>query len=67
MSKNRDEENAVIANGGNIFADACVRLGQRVFNLDPETFAQLQAMLDAPPGDNPKLRRLMATEAPWEA
>lgn len=44
-----------------------VRLDQRVFNLDPEKFALLQAMLDAPPRDNPKLRRLMATKAPWEA
>jgi uncharacterized protein (DUF1778 family) len=41
-----------------------VLLDQRVFRLDAETF---QALLDAPPSDNPKLRRLMATKAPWEA
>jgi hypothetical protein len=67
MDCRNTEENAVIANSGNIFADARVRLDQRVFNLDPETFAQMQFMLDAPPHDNPKLRRLMATKAPWEA
>ena len=67
MSKKRDEEDAVIASSGNNFADDHARLDQRFFNLDPETFAQLQARLDAPPRDNPELRRLMATKAPWEA
>ena len=43
-----------------------VLLDQRVFTLDAETFKKFQAMLDAPPGDNPKLRKLMATKAPWE-
>lgn len=45
---------------------ADVLLDQRVFILDAETFKKFQAMLDAPPSDNPKLRKLMATKAPWE-
>jgi uncharacterized protein (DUF1778 family) len=43
-----------------------VLLDQRVFTLDAETFQKFQAMLDAPPSENPKLRKLMATKAPWE-
>jgi uncharacterized protein (DUF1778 family) len=43
-----------------------VLLDQRVFALDAEAFAKFQALLDAPPADNPKLRELMATKAPWE-
>ena len=44
-----------------------VLLDQRVFTLDAEAFKKFQAMLDAPPSENPKLRRLMATPAPWES
>jgi uncharacterized protein (DUF1778 family) len=43
-----------------------VLLDQRVFTLDAETFKKFQAMLDAPPSENPKLRKLMSTPAPWE-
>ena len=43
-----------------------VLLDQRVFTLDAETFQKFQAMLDAPPSENPKLRQLLATPAPWE-
>jgi uncharacterized protein (DUF1778 family) len=43
-----------------------VLLDQRMFTLDAETFKKFQAMLDAPPSENPKLRKLMATKAPWE-
>lgn len=43
-----------------------VLLDQRVFTLDAETFQKFQAMLDAPPSENPKLRQLMAAKAPWE-
>lgn len=43
-----------------------VLLEQRVFILDADAFAKFQALLDAPPADNPKLRQLMATKAPWE-
>ncbi len=43
-----------------------VLLDQRVFVLDAAAFATFQAVLDAPPADNPRLRALLATEAPWE-
>jgi uncharacterized protein (DUF1778 family) len=43
-----------------------VLLDQRVFTLDAAAFEKFQALLDAPPADNPKLRALMATKAPWE-
>jgi uncharacterized protein (DUF1778 family) len=44
-----------------------VLLDQRVFTFDAVTFQKFQALLDAPPGENPKLRKLMATKAPWES
>ncbi|WP_295584877.1 DUF1778 domain-containing protein [uncultured Lamprocystis sp.] len=43
-----------------------VLLDQRVFVLGAEKFATFQALLDAPPADNPRLRALLATTAPWE-
>jgi len=43
-----------------------ILLDQRVFTLDADTFEKFQALLDSPTGDNPKLRKLMATKAPWE-
>ncbi|AUB85049.1 DUF1778 domain-containing protein [Candidatus Thiodictyon syntrophicum] len=43
-----------------------VLLDQRVFVLDAAAFAAFQALLDAPPADNPRLRALLATKAPWE-
>lgn len=43
-----------------------VLLDQRMFTLDAETFEKFLALLDAPPSENPKLRKLMATKAPWE-
>ncbi|MDX8129981.1 DUF1778 domain-containing protein [Methylomonas sp. OY6] len=43
-----------------------VLLDQRVFTLDAAAFQKFQALLDAPPSENPKLRKLMATKAPWE-
>ncbi len=43
-----------------------VLLDQRLFILDAEAFEKFQAMLDAPISENPKLRKLMATKAPWE-
>lgn len=43
-----------------------VLLDRRFFAMDAEAFKNFQAMLDAPPSDNPKLRRLLATKAPWE-
>ncbi len=44
-----------------------ILLDQRVFTLDAETFPAFQALLDAPPSENPKLRKLMDTKAPWDA
>ena len=44
-----------------------VLLDQRFFTLDAEAFAQFQALLDAPPSENPKLRQLMAPKAPWDS
>ena len=38
-----------------------VLLDQRMFTLDAETFKKFKALLDAPPSDNPKLRKLMRT------
>ena len=43
-----------------------VLLDQRILTLEPEAFQEFQALLDAPPSENPKLRKLMATRAPWE-
>ena len=43
-----------------------VLLDQCFFTLDAETFEKFQALLDKPPSENPKLRKLMATPAPWE-
>jgi uncharacterized protein (DUF1778 family) len=43
-----------------------VLLDQVFFGVDAERFAQITALLDAPPGANVGLARLMAVEAPWE-
>jgi uncharacterized protein (DUF1778 family) len=43
-----------------------VLLDQVFFGVDAERFAQITALLDAPPGANAGLARLMAVEAPWE-
>jgi uncharacterized protein (DUF1778 family) len=43
-----------------------VLLDRRYFALDPETFEQFMATLDAPPAANPRLRRLLAEKAPWD-
>ncbi len=43
-----------------------VLLDQRLFALDDEAFAAFEAALDAPVKDNPALRSLLATKAPWE-
>ncbi|PRD68611.1 toxin-antitoxin system protein [Malikia spinosa] len=42
-----------------------VVLDQIFFNLDADKFRQFTALLDAPPGPNPGLERLMAVKAPW--
>jgi uncharacterized protein (DUF1778 family) len=36
------------------------------FALGEKAFAAFAAALDKPPGDNPRLRRLLRTAAPWD-
>ncbi|MFI3198550.1 MAG: DUF1778 domain-containing protein [Methylococcaceae bacterium] len=43
-----------------------VLLDQCFFTLDAAAFEKFQALLDKPPSENPRLRKLMATPAPWE-
>ncbi len=44
-----------------------VVLDQVFFSLDTEKFKQFTAMLDAPPGPNSGLERLMAVKPPWNS
>ena len=44
-----------------------VVLDQVFFSLDADKFKQFTAMLDAPPGPNPGLERLMAVKTPWDS
>ena len=46
-------------------ADA-VLLDRRFFLLDEKTYRRFIAALDRPLADNPRLRRLLASKAPWE-
>lgn len=39
---------------------------RRVFQLDEVQWAAFMAALDMPPKDNPRLRKLLATRAPWD-
>jgi uncharacterized protein (DUF1778 family) len=43
-----------------------VLLDQRLFVLGDEAYAAFEAALAAPVKDNPALRRLLTTPAPWE-
>jgi len=43
-----------------------VLLDRCFFALDKKAFASFAAALDQPPADNPRLRRLLRTAAPWE-
>lgn len=43
-----------------------VLLDQRLFLLENQAFRRFTAALDAPPAENPRLRRLLHTRAPWE-
>jgi len=43
-----------------------VLLDQRYFQLDKKDFDKFTAALDKAPADNPRLRRLLRTKAPWE-
>jgi uncharacterized protein (DUF1778 family) len=44
-----------------------VLLDRRYFSLDDAAFRRFSRALDAPPADNPRLRKLMRTKPPWEA
>lgn len=46
-------------------ADA-VLLDRRLFVLDEKAYKRFTAALDKSPTENPKLRRLLASRAPWE-
>ena len=46
-------------------ADA-VLLDRRFFLVDQKAYRRFTLALDKPPSDNPKLRRLLASKAPWE-
>ena len=39
---------------------------RRLFLLDEKAYKHFTAALDKPPAENPKLRRLLASRAPWE-
>jgi uncharacterized protein (DUF1778 family) len=43
-----------------------VLLDRRLFLLDDQAFRRFTAALDAAPAENPRLRRLLRTRAPWE-
>ena len=43
-----------------------VLLDRRLFLLDDKAFQHFTSALDAPPTENPRLRRLLRTRAPWE-
>lgn len=43
-----------------------VLFDRRYFTLSEETFKAFITMLDRPPKDNPKLRRLLGTKSPWQ-
>ena len=43
-----------------------VILDRRYFSLSEDQFRRFMAILDTPPKDNPKLRRLLQTTAPWD-
>ncbi len=43
-----------------------VLLNRRYFALSEEAFRRFTSILDSPPKDNPRLRRLLHTKAPWE-
>jgi len=43
-----------------------VLLDRRYFTLSDEAFKRFTSILDSPPKDNPRLRRLLQTKAPWD-
>ena len=63
---------AVGKNRSEFMLDAAIKeaetvlLDRRLFQLDARTFSRFTAALDAPPADNPRLRKLLARRAPWD-
>jgi uncharacterized protein (DUF1778 family) len=54
-----------------ILEAACRQAGavladRRFVLLDEKTYRRFAAALDKPPAENPRLRRLLASGAPWE-
>jgi uncharacterized protein (DUF1778 family) len=47
-------------------AAEAVLLDRRYFTLSEKAFKRFTAMLDKPPADNRKLRRLLETRPPWD-
>lgn len=43
-----------------------VLLDQRLFLLDEKAYKRFTDALDAPPAENKRLKRLIASRAPWE-
>jgi uncharacterized protein (DUF1778 family) len=43
-----------------------VLLDRRWFSLPDDAFRKFVAMLDRPPKDNPRLRRLLQAKPPWD-
>jgi uncharacterized protein (DUF1778 family) len=43
-----------------------VLLDRRLIELDPEAWERFNALLDAPPRDNPALRALLGRKPVWE-
>jgi len=43
-----------------------VLLDRRYFALSGDAFKRFSAMLDQPPAENPKLRRLLKMKSPWD-
>jgi len=43
-----------------------VLLDRRYFSLSEDEFRRFTALLDRPPKDNPRLRRLLQSKAPWD-
>ncbi|MBW6495687.1 MAG: DUF1778 domain-containing protein [Burkholderiaceae bacterium] len=41
-------------------------MDRTAFRLDAEQFSAFMAQLDAPPASNERLRKLLATPAPWD-
>ena len=63
---------AVGKNRSEFMLDAACReatgilLDRAFFHLDEKSYKRFNAALEKPPTENPRLRRLLASKAPWE-